>query len=44
MIINACRPFSWLRQFPPTTAMSQDEARAIEGKWLGAITGRNVVP
>ena len=44
MIINACRPFSWISQFPRTTAMSQEEAREIEDKWLGVITGRNAVP
>jgi 4-hydroxy-3-polyprenylbenzoate decarboxylase len=44
MIINACRPFSWINQFPRTTAMSAAEAREIEDKWLGAITGRNDVP
>jgi UbiD family decarboxylase len=41
MVINACRPFSWFNQFPQTTALSAAEAREIEGKWLGAITGRN---
>ena len=40
MIINACRPFSWIDQFPRTTALSQDEAREIEDKWLAVITGR----
>lgn len=32
-IIEACRPFAWLDKFPPTSALSQDEARAIEAKW-----------
>src|SRR5262249_25142989 len=32
-IIDACRPFAWLDTFPPTSAISQDEARAIEAKW-----------
>jgi UbiD family decarboxylase len=40
MIINACRPFGWIDQFPPTTALASDEARQIEDKWLDAITGR----
>ncbi len=44
MLINACRPFSWLAQFPPTTALAQDEARAIEDKWLPVITGRAASP
>jgi 4-hydroxy-3-polyprenylbenzoate decarboxylase len=44
LIINACRPFSWINQFPRTTAISREDAREIEDKWLGAITGRNDVP
>ncbi len=40
LIINACRPYAWLDQFPPTTAMSRSEARAIEAKWLPVISGR----
>ena len=32
-IIDACRPFAWREQFPPTSALSPDEARAIEVKW-----------
>jgi 4-hydroxy-3-polyprenylbenzoate decarboxylase len=33
VIIEACRPFPWVDQFPPTSALSLDEARAIEEKW-----------
>src|SRR5262249_31115543 len=33
VIVEACRPFAWLDQFPPTSALSLDEARAIEDKW-----------
>jgi hypothetical protein len=44
MIINACRPFSWINQFPRTTASSAEELREIEHKWLGAITGQNDIP
>jgi len=40
LIINACRPYAWLDQFPPTTAMSRSEAQAIEAKWLPVISGR----
>jgi UbiD family decarboxylase len=32
-IIEACRPFAWKDKFPKTSALSQDEARAIEDKW-----------
>src|SRR5262249_11757755 len=44
MIINACRPFSWINQFPRTTALALDEVREIEDKWLDVITGRNAAP
>ena len=32
-IIEACRPFSWIDKFPPTSALSLEEAKAIEAKW-----------
>jgi 4-hydroxy-3-polyprenylbenzoate decarboxylase len=32
-IIDACRPFAWMDQYPPTSALTQDEARTIEEKW-----------
>ena len=37
VVIEACRPFAWLEKFPPTSALSLDEARAIEAKWGDAI-------
>ena len=39
LIIEACRPFAWIEKFPPTSAISQDEARAIEEKWGAALKG-----
>jgi 4-hydroxy-3-polyprenylbenzoate decarboxylase len=33
LILEACRPFPWADRFPPTSALSLDEARAIEEKW-----------
>jgi hypothetical protein len=30
MIINACRPFSWIDHFPRTTAIPPEDARQIE--------------
>jgi UbiD family decarboxylase len=33
MVIEACRPFSWIEMFPPTSALSLAEANAIEEKW-----------
>jgi 3-polyprenyl-4-hydroxybenzoate decarboxylase len=32
-IIDATRPFAWREKFPPTSALSPEEARAIEAKW-----------
>ena len=32
-IIDACRPFAWRDKYPPTSALSPDEAREIEAKW-----------
>jgi len=37
LIIEACRPFPWGEQFPPTSALSLAEARAIEEKWGAAL-------
>ncbi len=36
-IIDACRPFPWIDKFPPPSALSADEARAIEKKWGSVI-------
>jgi 4-hydroxy-3-polyprenylbenzoate decarboxylase len=33
LIIEACRPFSWRDKFPPTSALTMEEARMIEEKW-----------
>jgi UbiD family decarboxylase len=33
LILDACRPFGWRDEFPPTSALSQEEARAIGRKW-----------
>ena len=37
MIIDACKPFGWLDAFPRTSAITQDEARAIAQKWMGLL-------
>lgn len=39
-IIEAVRPFPWKDRFPPTSALTAEEARAIEAKWGAAIAGR----
>jgi UbiD family decarboxylase len=38
-IIEACRPFAWKDKFPTTSALSQDEARAIEDRWGKVLKG-----
>ena len=40
MIIDACKPFAWIKDFPPTSALSQDEARAVDEKWMSALRPR----
>jgi 4-hydroxy-3-polyprenylbenzoate decarboxylase len=40
LIIEACRPFPWIDKFPPTSALSLDEARAIEEKWGKLLSGK----
>ena len=37
MIIDACKPFAWKDQYSPTSALTQDEAREIEAKWLAVL-------
>jgi 4-hydroxy-3-polyprenylbenzoate decarboxylase len=34
IIIDACKPFAWREEFPRTSALSQEEARAIMEKWF----------
>ena len=37
MIIDACKPFAWLRQFPPISAMSRKDTRLVEQKWRNKL-------
>jgi 4-hydroxy-3-polyprenylbenzoate decarboxylase len=37
LIIEACRPFAWRERFPPASALSPEEARAIEARWADAL-------
>jgi 3-polyprenyl-4-hydroxybenzoate decarboxylase len=39
LIIEACRPFAWKHQFPPSTAMAPQAARNIAGKWSKVLDG-----
>jgi 4-hydroxy-3-polyprenylbenzoate decarboxylase len=34
LILDACKPFAWRGEFPATSALSLDEARAISEKWF----------
>ena len=36
-IIEAVRPFGWKDKYPPTSAMTAEEAQAIEKKWASAL-------
>jgi len=38
-IIEACRPFAWSESFPPTSALSHEEANAIAAKWREVLRG-----
>ena len=37
-IIDACRPFSWIDKFPTPSALTADEARAVEDKWKKSLS------
>lgn len=34
IILDACKPFAWRDEFPTTSALSQEDARAIIEKWF----------
>jgi 4-hydroxy-3-polyprenylbenzoate decarboxylase len=34
IILDACKPFAWRDEFPATSALSQEDARAITDKWF----------
>jgi len=37
LIIEAVKPFAWKDRFPPISAITQEDARAIEAKWGEAL-------
>jgi 4-hydroxy-3-polyprenylbenzoate decarboxylase len=37
LIIEACRPFAWINRFPSTSALSAEEAKAIDANWGDAL-------
>jgi len=40
LIVEAVKPFAWIDRFPKRSALSHDDARAIETKWGEALRGR----
>jgi UbiD family decarboxylase len=38
-LIDACCPFVWRDKYPPTSSLTQDEARVIESKWGPVLKG-----
>jgi UbiD family decarboxylase len=38
-LIDACCPFAWRDKYPPTSSLTQDEARVIESKWGPVLKG-----
>jgi 4-hydroxy-3-polyprenylbenzoate decarboxylase len=38
LVINACRPYDWIGDFPPVCVNSQDLRRRIEQKWKHLFT------
>jgi 4-hydroxy-3-polyprenylbenzoate decarboxylase len=41
LIIEAVKPFAWIDRFPRLSALSREDARAIEAKWGDTIRGSN---
>jgi len=39
LIIEAVKPFAWIDKFPKLSALSHEDARAIEEKWGAALKG-----
>ena len=37
LIVDACKPFAWKERFPKLSALSNEDARAIEDKWGKAL-------
>ena len=39
LIIEAVRPFAWIARFPKLSALSHEDARAVEAKWGAKLKG-----
>jgi 4-hydroxy-3-polyprenylbenzoate decarboxylase len=37
IVIDACRPYRWLKEFPATNVMSQDKKKQIAAKWRSVL-------
>jgi len=37
IVIDACRPYRWLKEFPATNVMSQAKKKQIATKWHGVL-------
>jgi len=33
VIINACRPYHWIKEFPPVNMLSEESKKKILDKW-----------
>lgn len=40
MLINACKPWAWRKEFPESNVFSREERRAIEERWADLLNGR----
>jgi len=38
MVIDACRPYSWIKKFPRTNALSADKKNSIRKKWQHVLS------
>ena len=37
IVIDACRPYRWLKEFPATNVMSQEKKKQIAAKWHSVL-------
>ena len=37
IVIDACRPYRWLKEFPATNVMSPDKKKQIAAKWRSVL-------
>ena len=39
MVIDACKPYSWLKEFPPSNVMTAEKRKSISEKWKSVLSG-----